>query len=35
MGAYNACRQVIDALAEREGGLVPICPQEGMLCIAR
>jgi len=27
--------QVIDALAEREGGLIPICPQEGMLCIAR
>jgi len=27
--------QVIDALAERKGGLIPIRPQEGMLCIAR
>ena len=33
--AYNSSRQVIDALAEREGGLIPIRPQEGMLCIAR
>ena len=32
---YNSSCQVIDALAEREGGLSPIRPQEGMLCIAR